>query len=115
MPEKICIYYPNPWPKPAHFKRRWHGHPVFPALLELGAPMKCVVNWKIYLDEFALATQIITDQLPAVERLSVTELESGFVSPFEKKYFQSGHGSLATAMRRRLNYCLYSSIPFNEL
>ena len=28
--------YPNPWPKIGHLARRWHGHPVFPALLELG-------------------------------------------------------------------------------
>ncbi len=91
IPEKICIYYPNPWPKSAHFKRRWHGHPVFPTLLKLGAPIEVRSNWKIYLDEFALATEIITGQLPVVERLSGAELESGSVSPFEKKYFQSGH------------------------
>ena len=30
--EKHYLLYPNPWPKPNHFKRRWHGHPAFPNL-----------------------------------------------------------------------------------
>jgi tRNA G46 methylase TrmB len=29
------ILYPNPYPKPKHFGRRWHGHPVFPLLLQV--------------------------------------------------------------------------------
>ncbi len=35
-PERHFLFYPNPWPKPGHLSRRWHGHPVFPEFLTLG-------------------------------------------------------------------------------
>ena len=91
LPEKIYFYYPNPWPKPAHLMRRWHGHPVFPELLSLRAAIELRSNWKIYLDEFALASQIVGSCLPVLEQLGEAELSAGFVSPFEQKYFRSGH------------------------
>jgi tRNA (guanine-N7-)-methyltransferase len=34
--DRHYLLYPNPWPKIGHLSRRWHGHPVFPTLLELG-------------------------------------------------------------------------------
>ncbi len=91
VPDEIKIYYPNPWPKPTHLLRRWHGHPVFPLLLKLGAPIEARSNWKIYLDEFALAAQLLGNSALVVEELGSESFEDGFVSPFEKKYFNSGH------------------------
>ncbi len=91
VPEKIYIYYPNPWPKPAHLMRRWHGHPVFPVLLKFGVPIEVRSNWKTYLDEFALAAQILGSSLPEIEELGSENFADGFVSPFEKKYYHSGH------------------------
>jgi len=38
--QKHFILFPNPWPKPAHLKRRWHAHPVFPFLLSLGGHLE---------------------------------------------------------------------------
>ena len=32
------LLYPNPYPKGKHLKRRWHGHPIFPVMLSIGAP-----------------------------------------------------------------------------
>jgi hypothetical protein len=39
-PARHYLFYPNPWPKIGHLPRRWHGHPVFPALLALGGPLQ---------------------------------------------------------------------------
>lgn len=55
-------------PKIGHLSRRWHGHPVFPAMLELGGVLECRSNWKIYvLNEFCFAVERLT----AVRRLAI--------------------------------------------
>ena len=52
------LLYPNPWPKPAQLKRRWHGHPVFPDLLVLGGRLVLRSNFEVYVDEFARALEL---------------------------------------------------------
>ena len=86
-PERHFIYYPNPWPKPGHLSRRWHGHPVFPELLSLGGEIEVRCNWEIYALEFALAVQMATGEVIAAKRI---QPKSG-VSPFEQKYLERGH------------------------
>ena len=49
------LLYPNPYPKNKHFKRRFHGHPIFPALLALGGDLTVRSNWNIYCQEFIRA------------------------------------------------------------
>ena len=82
------LLYPNPWPKAAHLKRRWHGHPVFPSLLNLGGVLEVRSNWPIYLQEMqaALAQASISATL---DELSVGAEEA--VTDFELKYQGSGH------------------------
>jgi len=87
QPERHFIYYPNPWPKPGHLSRRWHGHPVFPELLSLGGEIELRCNWEIYALEFVLAVQIATGKEIVAERIAP---EIG-ISPFEKKYLERGH------------------------
>jgi tRNA (guanine-N7-)-methyltransferase len=81
------ILYPNPWPKPGALQRRWHAQPVFPAMLRLGGRLEMRCNWEIYALEFALAVNRIlgTDTEPG------TPAESPLISPFERKYHNSGH------------------------
>ena len=81
------LLYPNPWPKIGHVSRRWHGHPVFPAMLELGGVLECRSNWKIYVDEFCFAVERLTARRVACEPY-VPELA---LTPFERKYLNSGH------------------------
>lgn len=84
--QKHFVLYPNPWPKKKHLGRRWHGAPVFPALVKLGGELEMRSNWQTYLDEFALALACL--QIPAqVEKLP-TNLEP--ITPFERKYQASG-------------------------
>jgi tRNA (guanine-N7-)-methyltransferase len=81
------LLYPNPWPKIGHLSRRWHGHPVFPAMLELGGIIECRSNWKIYIDEFCFAVERLTDVHAVGERYA----PESPMTPFERKYLDSGH------------------------
>jgi tRNA G46 methylase TrmB len=85
-PARQLLWYPNPWPKTEHLKRRWHGHPVFPTLLALGGDLEARSNWRIYLEELALALKLcgreaVIEAIPD-DRPPIT--------PFERKYRDSG-------------------------
>ena len=81
------LFYPNPWPKPAHLKRRWHAHPVFPVILGLAETLEMRCNWSIYAEEFARACELISGRRPATGYLHLAEP----ISAFERKYHASGH------------------------
>lgn len=85
--ERHYLLYPNPWPKSAHLKRRWHGHPVFPALLALGGTLVLRSNWEIYLREMAAALALAgrSARLAPIESVAVP------LTDFEDKYHHSGH------------------------
>lgn len=85
-PERHYLLYPNPWPKPAHLQRRWHGHPVFPQFLLLGGEIEMRCNWEIYALEFARAVSIATGH--AIRAIRIHP-EKG-ISPFEQKYLERG-------------------------
>ena len=84
---KHYIYYPNPWPKPGHLQRRWHAHPVFPAVIELGGVLVMRTNWRIYAQEFAQALRVCTNTPVAITQLQIRHA----ISAFERKYAGSGH------------------------
>lgn len=83
---KHFILYPNPSPKPGQLKRRFHAHPVFMDLLSLKGEFEVRSNWKIYLEEFATAVQILTGKQMKLE----TNIHPEPISLFEKKYHESG-------------------------
>ena len=98
--KKHSIYYPNPYPKAKHLKRRWHAHPAYPQLLSLGGEVELRTNWKIYADEFcesfAYAQKYAQPYLlnkkascSGVELLSLNEGDK-FMTLFEKKYHENG-------------------------
>lgn len=91
------LWYPNPWPKSAHLQRRWHGHPAWPDLLKLSASIELRSNWANYVDEFALA---LAQSDWTAERDLVLASETP-VSPFEKKYRESGHALYRLRARPR--------------
>ena len=89
LPEKHYILYPNPWPKKKHLQRRWHGHPVFKSILQLGGELELRSNWKTYVDEFAFALRVANPIIPSGS--SAPKETQGhnpreFLTPFEKKY-----------------------------
>ncbi len=85
-PEFQYFFYPNPWPKKKHIQRRWHGHPIFPVLVQVCSKLELRTNWPIYAEEFQIALSVlnIASQL---ETILITQA----VSPFEEKYNQSNH------------------------
>lgn len=86
-PAHHYLLYPNPWPKPAHLKRRWHGHPAFPDLLALGGRLVLRSNFELYVDEFARALALV-----GVVDVKVVSFQADDpISPFERKYQLSGH------------------------
>ena len=85
--DRHYLLYPNPWPKIGHLTRRWHGHPVFPALLELGGVLECRTNWRIYIEELAFALARVSGREVAWAAFSPEPP----LTPFERKYQSSGH------------------------
>jgi len=91
-PERHYLLYPNPWPKKRHLSRRWHGHPIFPAMVALGGHFECRSNWGVYIEECALVLRHMG--VPAVTIDSHPDLDGSDwgepITPFEKKYLSSG-------------------------
>ena len=81
------LLYPNPWPKIGQLARRWHGHAVFPTMLELGGVLECRSNWRIYLDEFCFAIETLTQHPAVCENYAPEQV----LTAFERKYLNSGH------------------------
>lgn len=86
-PTRHYLLYPNPWPKIGHLARRWHGHAVFPTMVALGGELECRSNWQIYIQECAAALA----QLTGVEAHCEPYIAGQPITPFEKKYSDSGH------------------------
>ncbi len=81
-------FYPNPWPKKKHLKRRWHGHALFPLIINLGGRIELRCNWDVYAREFIHAVALLG--------LTHYSYQAGYIpeqaaSPFERKYLHSGH------------------------
>ena len=85
--EKQYLLYPNPWHKPSHLQRRWHGHPIFPCLLKTSPEFVLRSNWLVYVQEFALAVEYLkAEQFHLQPLQGITP-----ITPFERKYQASGH------------------------
>jgi tRNA G46 methylase TrmB len=98
--KRQLLLYPNPWPKPEHLKRRWHAHPVLPAILALGGEIELRTNWRVYAEEFAEALRL-AGVAAQCEKFAIHEAP---LTPFERKYAASGHDlwrCLANAARVR--------------
>ena len=85
--DRHYILYPNPWPKIGHLSRRWHGHPAFPAMLQLGGLLECRSNWRIYIEELAFALSRARGREAHWEGFT----PESPLTPFERKYQASGH------------------------
>jgi tRNA (guanine-N7-)-methyltransferase len=89
-PARQYMLYPNPWPKVGHLARRWHGHPIFPTVVALGGILEVRSNWRIYIEEFHAALQLLMPDTPELFT-SGPYLTTSPITPFERKYLASGH------------------------
>ncbi len=92
---KHCIFYPNPYPKPHHIMRRWHGHPLFVPMLRLAPETELRTNWRIYAEEFAFASLLLGYKARLQEMGDIQP-----VSAFERKYQASGHALFQVVVRQ---------------
>lgn len=92
--DRHYLLYPNPWPKIGHLSRRWHGHAVFPAMLELGGVLECRSNWRIYVEEFCCAVERLSGRPAHCEEWTPDHS----LTPFERKYLDSGHALFRTVV-----------------
>lgn len=102
--ERHCLFYPNPWPKIGHLSRRWHGHAVFPVLVQLGGLIECRSNWRIYVEEFAFALGRLLGREVDCESMAPETLLAP-VSPFERKYRDSGQSLYRCVADLRSGVC----------
>ncbi len=84
--DELYLLYPNPWPKAHHLLRRWHAHPVFPALVKSARVIELRTNWLIYAEEFAAALGVFGIDVTVEPYLAQEP-----ISPFERKYRDSHH------------------------
>ncbi|TFH85815.1 methyltransferase domain-containing protein [Billgrantia azerbaijanica] len=88
-PVRHYLLYPNPYPKSTHLKMRWHGHPVFPTILALGGRLELRSNWRLYVEEFALAVRQASGLTAAAAAYPLADGQPP-LTPFEAKYHASG-------------------------
>lgn len=82
------IFYPNPYPKASQLQKRWHGCQSFKDIVNIGGELTVRSNWKIYIQEFALALEI-AGKTPSFREVEKYEP----FTPFERKYWNSGQNS----------------------
>ncbi|WP_293745618.1 SAM-dependent methyltransferase [uncultured Paraglaciecola sp.] len=85
---KHYLLYPNPYPKSAHLQRRWYATSALKDMVNLGGILEVRSNWQLYIQEFsaALAIANINSQCAIYENDQP-------ITPFERKYWQSGQSS----------------------
>lgn len=90
------LFYPNPWPKSAHLKRRVHGNTSFQALLALSDQLELRTNWDIYASEFDYALTL-SNWVSQRQQITPTQI----LTRFEAKYSHSGHTLWQIKARRQ--------------
>jgi tRNA G46 methylase TrmB len=101
---KHTLFYPNPYPKPKHLQRRWHGDAAWTNLLSISDEIELRTNWKIYADEFhhalCISQKLHISENPALiealnfslENIQYTQYQpTQTVTAFERKYQLSEH------------------------
>lgn len=90
--DQHSLLYPNPYPKPQHLQRRWHGEAAFTSLLNISKNITLRTNWKIYADEFYASLLIAKTHLGILDIITIAEyLPKETITAFERKYHISGH------------------------
>jgi len=93
---KQYLFYPNPWPKKKLIKRRFHANPVFAFMMKTSKQFELRTNWKIYAEEFLIASQFYEAKDVKIEEFTPTET----ISNFEQKYLLSDHNLFKVQVTR---------------
>jgi tRNA G46 methylase TrmB len=85
---KQYILYPNPYPKKPQVGKRWHASAVFPAIVASCKVIELRSNWKVYVEEFAIAAKYYGIDMQ-VSELHINATQAA-ITPFERKYSDGG-------------------------
>ena len=85
--QEIYIYYPNPYPKKIHVKRRFHGNPIVPFIFGLDVSIYMRSNWKLYLEEFLFVSKLY-NRNNSENSLKKVDISIP-ITPFERKFIDS--------------------------
>lgn len=91
------ILYPNPYPKVKRWKQRFYGHASFPLLLSMSPNTTVRSNWRLYLEEFATAAEILHYDGSIVDRFP----EQVPWTNFEAKYWAVGETTFELSIQKR--------------
>lgn len=83
------LLYPNPYPKAAQLRYRWHGSPVFSLMLGLSDELVLRSNWLLYLQEFESAASIARSEMHSSGVVALPK-QAVPITVFEDKYQRSG-------------------------
>ncbi len=99
FPEYQYLLYPNPWPKKKHIQRRWHGHAIFPIILQVCDNLELRTNWQLYAREFSRALEI-TGTNSKIHTFKPIHC----LTPFEQKYLSSVHNLFSVTTKKLLPF-----------
>jgi tRNA (guanine-N7-)-methyltransferase len=99
-----ALWYPNPWPKARHAKRRFHAHPVFADCLAISQCLEMRTQWRLYADEF-MASARFQGHDAELGRVDVSEKNSHFEQKYQQnalplwwvRVMTAGHGCVVSA------------------
>jgi len=92
MFELHTLFYPNPYPKPRHLQRRWHGEAAFKNLLAISRVIELRTNWQTYAEEFCIALNLAFQHQLNLNQYNVAEyVTEKTITAFERKYQASEH------------------------
>ncbi len=83
---KHFMFYPNPWPKAGHLKRRFYAHPTFLGMSTLSDYFELRSNWPLFIEEASIAFNFAGLQVNTAEPAK----DRPPMSLFEKKYQDHG-------------------------
>ena len=86
-----ALYYPNPWPKQSEATRRFHLHPIFPTLLQLGDTLELRTNWELYAREFAEAARVLRE-IPTLVAMRTKQQVAKCCPPGHPRQARTGAG-----------------------
>lgn len=104
-----AVFYPNPWPKQSECTRRFHMHPIFPAMMQLAPVTELRTNWEIYAQEFCSAANVLREESGTVPELAgLCRLQAALSAyapdnaetAFERKYAAAGQPLWRVIVRR---------------
>lgn len=95
---KHFLLYPNPWPKAKRLNQRFHGHPIFPTLLQVANDLTVRSNWLLYLQEFQQAAKLCGYHNSHITPLAIQQP----MTLFETKYWQNNIACFELSISRNI-------------